>query len=143
MVQVAILSYKAKALVAFDSKHPALDDAFPVANLQRGRVDFGTIAPNYGIIVYEFGLLEGDADAYYRLGKQLFNGNAILFKTDDKGENVNFPTAVIAHMNSCDEVEFFADIAAVEEAIAAGRVVRPQSSINGVVHWQWNKEGVR
>lgn len=138
MTNVAIVSTIGKSITAFNSQLPNLDDAFFIAGLDRLSVDHGTIAPRYSIIVYEFGLFRGSNDAYFRLGRQLFNGNAILYHTDDFGETIDFPTAVIDHWaDGCPDVEFFPNLDAVEGAIAADRVDRPATRINGAIVWQW------
>jgi hypothetical protein len=142
MTQVAILSYKNRKITAFDSKVPGLDDALAVANLERGKVDFGTVRgihADFGIIVYEYGLMEGQPDAYFRISRQLFNGNAVLYLSGENGETIDLPILVINHLNSCTEVEFFDSIEAVEAAISAGRVRRPSSTVNGQVFWEWNR----
>lgn len=139
MTQVAIIDVKEKKFRLFDSKEKALSDAFEAAGLKKGQVDFGAISQNYSIIVYEFGLSEGNESSYFRLGTQLFNGNAILFYTDYAGETIGFPPNVLEHLNSCKEVEFFTDIPSVEAAITAGRVHRPSNKINGEIFWEWNR----
>lgn len=138
MTIVAIVNTTTKSITAFDSKLPNLADAFSVAGLDRLSVDHGSIAPGYMIIVYEFGLLRGPSDAYFRLGRQLSNGNAILYHIDDFGETIDFPQRVINHWaDGCPDVEFFPNLSAIETAIAAGRVDRPSIRISGEIIWQW------
>jgi hypothetical protein len=139
MAQVAIIDTKLKKLLPFNSKESDLSDAFAFASLKKGEVDFGSIAEGYFIIVYEFGLMKGKQDEYFRLGTQLFNGNAILFHSNEDGATIDLPSAIIDHLNQCTMVEFFPSIDSIEEAIEAGHINRPQNSINGEIFWEWNR----
>lgn len=118
------------------------NDAIALANLSQGELDFGSIGFHHDltfiIVVYEFGLMNPKQSTYFRLGPQLFNGNAVIYAANIEGATVDFPSSIAEYWKDCSKFEWFANANEVEAAIAAGRVRRPQSSINGQVYWTWN-----
>lgn len=137
---VGIIDVKAREVRLFNSQSDAmLTDAKEAAGLKPFEVDHGTITQQWYIIVDEYGLLKGKSYEYFRFGRQLFNGSAVLYHTDEAGETIDVGMAVITHLNNCRDVEWFDNLHQVEEAIADGRLERPQTSINGEVVWSWNK----
>lgn len=100
-------------------------------DLPLGHVDHGMVAPGIGIIVYQYGLLEG-AGPYFALDRQLYAGDAILYGVDQAGETIDMPPRLpIAAPLWLDTKED------VERAIRKGLVDRPQTAVNGAVLWQW------
>lgn len=118
-------------------------DALKAAGLDGIGLDFGTVArwpdeSTLNIMVYEFGLLEPKDPTYFIFNKQLFNGNAVVYKADAEGETVDFNPNLVKHLESeCPDFLWLESAQEAESAIAAGRARRPQSSINGVVTWEW------
>lgn len=119
-------------------------DALEAAGLKNGSIDFETVGAYHAntlqIIVFDLGLMNPIQNTYFRLGRQLFNGNAVLFAANMEGDTVDFPEIVASHWHVCPEFEWLASIEACEEAIKSGRLDRPQSSINGQVFWSWNSK---
>jgi hypothetical protein len=110
----------------------ASDPHQAVPKLSALNVDHGVVAPGIGIIVFEYGLLEGDGP-YFVLGGQLYSGDAILYGFDKAGETVDIPKRLSLPLPIWLDTK-----ADVELAIASGVVRRPQASINGVLTWQWS-----
>ena len=99
--------------------------------LSTSNVGHGSVAPGIGIIVYQYGLLEG-AGPYFALDRQLYAGDAILYGVDQAGETIDMPPRLpIAAPLWLDTKED------VERAIRKGLVDRPQTAVNGAVLWQW------
>ena len=114
-------------------------DAFLRAGLKRGRIDFGIVSRCNGksvnIVVGEDGLINPHFDGkYFSLSGQLYAGPAVLFLANEVGDTVSFPEPSIK-----PPVTFYRDAAAVERAIKAGEINRPQTSINGIVIWEWGR----
>jgi hypothetical protein len=116
----------AKTVTAVEAEE-AIDAA---QTLKSGEIDFGTVAPGISIIVWEYGLLEGDGP-YFVLDQQLYAGEAILYGYDEAGETVDMPTLA-------DPPLWLADKTEVELAILAGLVERPESRVNGALIWRWS-----
>lgn len=127
MTRFVHIDPKARTITAIDAKDP--HSAVP--SLTLGNVDHGVVTPGIGIIVYEWGLREGDGP-YFALGGQLYAGDAVLYGYDEAGETIDMPADIAAPLL------WLADKSAVESAIRFGLVDRPQVSVNGVVEWRWN-----
>lgn len=137
MSKYIIIEPQKKALRLFAAEK--FEDALIEAKLKSSELDFGYVVHGYQIAVFEYGLMHGKVDEYFRLGQQLFNGNAVMFRCDEHGETIDASQAIVDHMNAnCPDVEFFLNESAVEKAITERRLVRPQSSINGEVFWAWS-----
>lgn len=109
-------------------------DAFNAAGLTKG-VDFGAIAPNHSIVVYEFGLFVKPEDQhFFAIGRSLYAGNAVIFcEVDGKPADVdpefyNHLLATIRFFNSSKEVE---------DAIEAEEIIQPSLSIGDETVWVW------
>jgi hypothetical protein len=117
-----------------------------VPSLGLGNVDHGVVTPGIGIIVYvsihaptkgRRGSHSNEPDQnqnqgpYFVLVGQLYSGDAVLYAYDEAGETIDMPEADI-------EPLWIPNKAAVEFAIGAGLVARPQSSVGGVVTWRWS-----
>ena len=111
--------------VEADSPHKASP------KLSISNVDHGTVAPGIGIIVYEYGLLEGEGP-YFALGGQLFAGEAVLYAYDEAGETIDFPDVQLV------PPLWLATKADVEAAIKDRTVQRPYSAVNREIIWQWS-----
>lgn len=96
-------------------------------------VDFGVVQRGLSIVVYEYGLMEGNGP-YFSLNEQLFSGDAILFAFDEAGETIDIPEGLLLMLSP----HWFPDKAEVELGIAAGIVRRPETSVNGEVMWSWS-----
>ena len=109
--------------------------ALTMVGLRSGRIDFGTIIrrpDNTGIAyaVYEFGLfVPPDQQHYFSFGSQLVAGNAIMFAFNEHGDEVDMTERV--------EITWYANVEEIELAIAAGKIERPMTVMNGAVLWQW------
>ena len=109
-----------------------LRDAEVLAGLDPMGVDHGTIEHGLGIVLYEFGLLE-PMEHYFILNRQLYAGNAVVYAYNGQGETIDVPPHRIAKLN----IQFFHSIAAVEEALDAGKGNRPYTAINSEVLAVW------
>lgn len=122
-----------KTLDIFDAE--SFEAALVYCGLKTGEIDIGNLGKNYSIAVYEFGLLEELNQGYFTLNGFLYAGNALVFAIDDTGATVSVTPADLALVStSC---AFYETALQVEAEIVAGLVHRPQSSVGGVVHWQW------
>lgn len=126
----------------FDAKD--YKDALKEAELESGGIDFGTIAKqsdgsSYSIMVYEYGLMKPKTKSYFSILKQLYNGTAIVFRANDEGETIDVPLSLAAHWatGECPDFQWLSTADEAEKAIEDGKIIRPQSSINGEVLWQW------
>lgn len=85
----------------------------------------------FGIVVCELSLYVPPArQSYFAIGGKLYGGDAVLYAFDRSGASAdleNFPLPI----------RFFDDRAAVEGAIAANDIARPELSINGHLIWRW------
>lgn len=95
------------------------------------QVDHGIAAKHVGIVVYEYGLFEPvEHQHYFSIGGHLYAGNAVLYGFDARGETVDVDPAIIDH------VVFYADQQAIEAAISAQKIKRPQMT-SGKTMWSW------
>jgi hypothetical protein len=110
-------------------------------------LDFGTIAQleagrRLSIIVYEYGLVGGpNASKYYfAINRQLFNGAAVIFASDYKGDTISVPENLAIHLDSgdCTDFHWISSANEAERLIIDKKVDRPQRAVNGVVDWQWS-----
>ena len=100
------------------------------------RVDHGSLDRHHAIVVDEFGLYADPGQVvYFSLGNQLYAGNALLYACDDAGETTDMDwlppllrKAIVFYPGGRPEIE---------AAIAAGKVRRPESRVNGVLAWSW------
>lgn len=131
MPQLLLIQPKERKLEVKDLS--SIDKAKEFLNLDG--VDFGSLTQNIGIIVYEFGLMRGKPDEYFRISTQLFNGNAIIFQTDDQGETISIIPPYVGAVSKY--IAFYNNPQEMEKDILLGNVLRPQTSINGEILWQW------
>lgn len=140
MPRFAIINPKEKSVTALEAKD--YKTAVAAAGLRLGELDFGTVTQfkdgsSLSIIVYEYGLLEGNESDYFALNGRLYNGNAVLFAANEEGETIDLS---IQHLNKgLTTLLRFKNISEIEDAIAKNKVIRPQSSFNGMVYWSWNQ----
>lgn len=121
------------------SDFPDSDAAKAAAGLKPMETDHGAITRDVFIIVDEFGLLETrPGQAYFALfpnpghAGSLFAGGAVLYAIGGRGETIDFdPPDWLAL------TQWLADAAAAEDAIQRGEVMRPRTTVNGVVCWEW------
>lgn len=96
----------------------------------------------YMIIVYGLGLVGGPDTSkfYFALGRQLFNGRAIIYCANYKGETIAVPRTLAAHWNNqdCEDFNWVGSANAAEKLMTTGRLDRPQTEVNGEVVWQWS-----
>lgn len=103
-------------------------------SLGLGEVDHGTLHTGLAYVVDEFGLFKDSAQQnYWSFGAKLIAGNSVLYAYDPMGETVD---AEMTHQIKAS-VRFYADATEVEREIVAGRLHRPQMSVNGDVTWAW------
>lgn len=129
-------------------KFPNYKAAIGFAGLNPGEVDFGTLARgsyyDLTIIVYEFGLMKPhEPDSYFAINKNLFNGTAVVYASDPEGEIMDIPLVLTKIENGqshlAAHITWLGTVDEVEKVIQSGRIIRPQSSINGEILWEWNK----
>lgn len=142
MTKFACINPDKREIFIFEASN--YKEALERVGLEQGKIDFGNVghthSGSFSIMVYEFGLINPKQKTYFRLGKQLFNGSAVIFKANLEGETVDFPEQIVDHWKSgCPEFEFFKDISSVEKAISSNRVIRPQTRINNEIVWEWNR----
>lgn len=133
MTRLLHLDPKAKTVAPVEA-----DDPNALARkLAGGGVDHGTVYRNpergIGIIVYEYGLVEGNGP-YFELMGVLYSGHAILFGFDEGGETIDMPEKEDFLITPL----WLADKGEVELAIAAGLVQRPETRVNGALIWSWS-----
>lgn len=136
MAKYGILNIETRTFKALEFN--TYNQAMANVGLKSGSVDFGNIAENLSIIVYEYGLFRGSAGKYWTLFNRLFEGNAVIFQSDEMGETVDLEGENFI----LDNIKFFNNINEVESAIDRGEVVRPKTSINGNVIWQWPQDSL-
>jgi hypothetical protein len=103
-----------------------------------GGVDHGVVLPwheapgriGIAIIVDQFSLyVPPEHQRYYRIGRQLFGGAAILYGYQEDGESTDLPGLPLV---------VFMTVAGIENAIARGEIDRPYIAINNEAPlWQW------
>jgi hypothetical protein len=113
-------------------------EAVKAASLQPGQVDHGTLTHNLAIIVYEFSLKQPPHEQhFFRIGHNLYAGNAVLYSYNEMGETVDLHIRSGSLSNRL-RFKFYQSIDEIESDIATGELNRPQMSVNGEVLWQWN-----
>jgi|SRR5579863_234555 len=139
----ALIDPKARSIDLED--FPSYDLALDKVGLKAGSVDFGTVAQwkdgrNLSIIVYEWSLMDSDPEAYFACNGRLYNGPAVMYMSDAEGETIDFSPALAEHFKAdCSHFLWLSSVEAAEKAIMENKVIRPQTAINGVPTWQWNK----
>jgi hypothetical protein len=118
-------------------------EAVRAVGLEPNQLDHGTIGrarsgQGFGIWVYELGLRQPKVDKYFALGRQLFNGSAVIYAFDAEGETSNVTKPFAEHLQS-HHISWYDSIEVIEHAIGLGLIDRPQSAINGEVFWEWNR----
>jgi hypothetical protein len=110
-----------------------VDNLYDVTpDIKAGATDHGVVAPGIGIVVWEYGLVDGEGP-YFVLNRQLYAGDAVLYGFNEAGETIDMldPDGRINPLWLANKHE-------VELAIMAGVVERPQTSVNGAVLWRWS-----
>jgi len=126
-----IITQRQIRLVDLDSFESALE----AAGLKPGEIDFGTLARRVdgsgtSIVVYQFGLFAPPEEGrYFSIGKQLFEGNAVLFAFNGEGETVD--------LDQPPPVMFYPSAKEVEHAIKRKKIARPETRVNDTVTWRW------
>lgn len=123
-----------KKIDFFEGKEP-YECLQAAIGLDRMKTDHGTLAPGLGIIVYELGLLEPEHQHFFAVGKQLFEGNALVYRYNQMGETEDVRNADLIVLRT--HTTFIEGRETVEQLIQIGDVDRPQSSVNGEVLWKW------
>ena len=105
-------------------------DAMALAGL--GHVDHSVIMPGLGIALYGIWVARAAGRAsYFAIHGRLYAGNAVLYAFNQAGETVSLLQF------GMPDVMFMPDADAVERNIALGLVERPQTTVNGLITWQW------
>lgn len=120
------------------------DDNFQKAlnkvGLKSHEVDFGGVpgTRRLNLVVYEYGLLEKpDSQHFFSLRDQLYAGSVLIHRFSDNGITIDCTEEDLQYLRN--EVRFYADADAVEQAIQAGEVQRPNITIDGVPFWIWER----
>lgn len=115
-------------------------EAARLIDLPDNQCDHQSISTEYGMFVYEWGLLRPrKPNLWWRLDKLLLNGPAVIYR-EIEGENADCATDMVRRLYAFSE--FIGTKNAVETAIAANKVNRPKSSINGKVSWRWTAASI-
>jgi len=107
-----------------------LDRARDMIGLDRDQCDHAMIDRATAIVVYEYGLFEPAHQDHFAINGRLYAGASVIYAVDERGATIDLEPPAW-------EPVFFASVAEVERAIAAGMVVRPHIAINDVVLWRW------
>jgi hypothetical protein len=106
------------------------------AKLGLGNVDHAVVTKGISIAIAEFGLFEpSDKQHYFRIGNRLYAGNAVLYGYAESGDTIDLDARSYELVKS--NFEILSGAQAVEEAIARGKVCRPEIKVNGEVYWRW------
>ena len=133
----AILNPKDRTLTYVYEKDPHA--AYRLAGLPPGKIDHGVLMPlphrgGIGYAVYEFGFYVPAAQQSYcsitGTGR-LIAGNAVLYEFAEGGATIDLSEEWRI------EPMWFSCAEAVEEAIVAGLVPRPEVKLNREVIWAW------
>jgi hypothetical protein len=105
--------------------------ACAAVGLVPGEIEFEALTTAIQIAVYEFGFFVPPHEQYYfTTHRRLYAGNALLFGIDDKGKRID--------LEALPAILYLPTAAAVERAIDAGIVGRPQITLTGgSVIWRW------
>ena len=100
-------------------------------------VDHGVLRPrDLGYVVYEFGLYEPPYQiGYWRIGKRLGAGTAIVYRFDMAGETVD--ATIKDQREIATKIRWLPTVDVIEREIAAGFVTRPE-----VVRYEGGKREV-
>lgn len=118
----------------------SISAAIAAAGLVPSQIDFGTIGPGLGIIVYTEGLFDTTGkQSYFTVDyqhavkdrKRLYGGPAVLFSVNDRGNMVSF------RIGEVNAMHWYRDAAAVEKGIKEGKVDRPTIGVNEKLFWSW------
>jgi hypothetical protein len=111
------------------ARFASLNDAELAAGLSPLAVDHGSLGPELGIVVYEYGLFEPkDEMSYFALGERLYAGNAVIY-AEREGERVD--VAIVP------DIRWFDSADEVMKAIEMGDIVQPAMTVGGEVVWVW------
>jgi len=106
----------------------SFESALLMVGLNPGKVDHGNITSGLSIVVDEFSLKQ-TPQRYFAIGQGLYGGRALLYAHDRGGNTVS--------LRELPSIFWFGSDYAVEMAITAGQVKRPQFAVNGEVFWEW------
>jgi len=112
------------------------DDAKHICGLKPMEIDIGTVHHEYGvggcaIMVAEFGLFVPPINQhFFAIGNRVYAGNALLYAYNAEGYTIDFDDPNL-------EITWFADGREVEDAILAGKIIRPTVTRDGVPVWEW------
>lgn len=112
-----------------------------------GELDHGIVAVypsghKLCIWVYEYGLVGGPKTAkeFFILNNVLYNGRAVIYTGDHRGETVPTSKALADHLarNQCPHLIWAPTAQDVERLIAEGKCTRPETTMNGKKVWSWS-----
>lgn len=110
-------------------------------------IDHGTVqvlasGSRLCIIVYEYGLVGGEqaSKSFFSLNRQLYNGKAVLYMADYRGETISVIKTLAPHWDSgdCPDLTWADDAETAEKLITDNLCQRPQTLFNGKVVWEWS-----
>jgi len=105
-------------------------EAGKTVGIKMGEVDFGAVSHSTSVVVYEYGLFVDPAEQkYFSINGQLFAGNAVVFDTNDQGEDID--------MIRLPDITWYQNADAVEKAIQRGYIKRPEMRVNDKLLWSW------
>jgi len=102
------------------------------AGLPPHEIDHGILNEELGIVVGEFSMFD-ERKHFFSINKKLFCGNAVIYQFDERGVTQDFEDTD----SITSRLAWYNDQHSVEIAIMAGRIIRPEMTINGQVYWRW------
>lgn len=136
-MKYSVVDPKARSVITVDAE--TYQEACMAANLEPGAMDHGVLfrdedGNGMGIWVYEYSLMVPPAEGYYfSIGPALYCGNAVIYGFDGMGETID--------IDKPPPIMFYKSHMEVEAAIQRQEIIRPHTSVNGEVFWEWpNKE---
>lgn len=110
----------------------SFEDALKAVGLEPGSVDHGSLQGRLAIVVHEYSLFHGKDAHYFSIGRKLYAGGALVYRTDEQGETISFAKTAKFPL----EVRFYRDADEVAWAIQDEEIEQPASYI-GSLAWVW------
>lgn len=126
-----------KAQTVREIEDKDLPEALAQIGLSSREVDFGSLSSRRSIVVFEYGLIDGHPAGYFTLAESFYVGPALIFAYDEQGETESTSAEDLARVEKV--IAYWPTIEDVEAGIAAGRIIRPETRVNGEVIWEFNR----
>jgi hypothetical protein len=117
------------------ARFQSLDAACAAVGLSPNEIDMGSLGGGHGIVVFEYGLVKPlEQQRLFAIGQCLYEGNAVIYAEDSKGERIDASPLPIRWFKNADEVW---------QAIEQEEIIQPSMAVNGEVLWVWPDSKVR